>query len=768
MGLEDVYRICSEEAQLVSLRHVIHEIVWMAMCHINDDLVSDSLREAGLDVSQFRREVSDIAQQKGRMMKPVQGSDVKISRECFHLFREARRNTENLGRVWPSPIDLLIEMAERTNESVSVLLRDAGSSPHRIARTALDIRTERTAALSRDVVPTTSQKPPFEQLARDYTEMARRGVLTPVIGRRDEILQVLQVLARKQKNNPVLVGEAWVGKTAIVEGLALRSIEDDCSPYLRGKRILELSMTTLVAGTRYPGDLEERLQAVLRQAETDRDIILFIDELHTLMGAGRAEGAVLDAANFIKPVRARGRLRLIGATTLDEYHKHIESDPALERRFQPVLVEEPTPDETVVILQGLRSGYEDHHQVTISDEAIKVAVELTVRYVPERRLPDKARDVIDQAAAQMRIQTVGPGHEHDKRRLTVGRQQIAATISNWKGIPTEQVGQEDRERLRRLNDRLCERVKGQGGIVDAVAEAVQVAMLGLTDPNRPNGVFLFCGPSGVGKTELARALAEQLFGDEGALIRFDMSEYMEEHCISGLIGAPPGLVGYEDGGRLTDAVRARPFCVLLLHEIEKAHPKVLHLFLQAFGEGRLTDTRGRTADFRNAIIIMTSNLGAKAGLDSEVGGFGFQPLHEEKDHLQEAIQEAIGKEFPPEFIGCLSAVHVFRPLSRETSRRIIDKFLQRLEKQLASYGVKIRMDDGVYDLLLDVGFSRELGARPLEQAMDHLIRAQLARALLDGPADSSGRVLTVQRAGDNVQLHWETIATTEGGARSTE
>jgi ATP-dependent Clp protease ATP-binding subunit ClpC len=749
-GLEEVVRLASEEARDHCQRHLLPEVLWVALCRVEDPVLIDVFTQQNIDRQVLRRWLRGLGASRAQVMKPVTGKDVKISQDCFHLLKQARARAESAGRPHPAPADLLEELASNADPDVSEVLRQLGTGGHRLAE-ACRAAARRTGAEAPRGEGRSS--PALKAFGKDYRELARAKRIGPVIGRRDEVLQVLQVLARKEKNNPVLVGEPGVGKTAVVEAIALRALDAAAPPVIKDRRIVELSLGSLVAGASHRGDFEERLQAVLREAEQDESVILFLDEIHMLVGAG-GTGNAMDAANLLKPALARGQLRLIGATTPAEYRRWIESDAALERRFQPVRVEEPTPAETLDILRGLKESYEAHHGLTFAPEALEAAVELTVRYVPERRLPDKARDALDQAASQARIRTLTFRPE-DQAATTIGRQEVAAAVAAWKGVPVGQLAADERQRLQGLAERLRARVKGQDEVVEAVTEAVQMAYVGLSNPRRPHAVFLLAGPTGVGKTELARALAEQMFGDEAALVRFDMSEYMEAHTVSRLVGAPPGYIGHDDGAQLVDAVRRRPFCVVLLDEIEKAHPQVLNLFLQVFDDGRLTDTKGRTADFRNTIIIMTSNLGAAEAMDDERGALGLRTRGEVCARLIPAVGEAIAAHFPPELLGRLTSIHVLRPLDRDASRQIAVRHVERLREQLKGHGVRLDLADDVYDFLVSRGFSAKLGARPLEQTIDHLLRAPIARMLLERPATGRERTLSVLRDGEGLQLVWD-------------
>jgi ATP-dependent Clp protease ATP-binding subunit ClpC len=746
-------RLGHEEAEQHCRRHLLPETLWMALCRVQEPMVADLFVEQRCDRAQLLEKLREFCAPRAAALKPVEGPDVKISDASFRHLKRARAAAEAAGRLEPAALDLLLELSDGIDPDLDGVLRANGASARRLAEGCHTRLLKMAPATAGHAGAPQPQRNPLAAWGTDYAELAREKRIGPVIGRRQEILQVLQVLARKQKNNPVLVGEPGVGKTAVVEAIALKAVEPSAPAILKNQRIVEISLARLIAGTKYRGEFEERMTGVLAEAEGNPNVILFIDEIHMLVGAGAA-GDAMDAANIVKPALARGKIRLIGATTHDEYRKHIESDPALERRFQPVLVREPTPDETVEILTGLKPSYEAHHGVTILPEALRAAVELTVRYVPERRLPDKARDALDQAAAQARIRTLSqtqPG----VAAVAIGREELAATIAAWKGLPLEQLNEAERDRMRNLADRLAARVKGQDHVVAAVANAVQMARLGLSNPTRPHGAFLFAGPTGVGKTELARALAHELFGSDAALTRFDMSEYTEPHTVSRLVGAPPGYVGHDEKALLTDAVRQRPFSVLLFDEIEKAHSAVLNLFLQVLDDGRLTDAKGRTADFRNSIIIMTSNLGAAEGTDDERGVFGLHQNPEPEQKLEACVLAAVREHLTPEFLGRLTGVYVFQRLNRASARRILDKFLDRLQEQLKVHKVRLDLADDVHDVLLAAGFSQKLGARPLEHAVEQMLRVEVARRLLDRPPLLDERTLCVLRDGESLKFLWD-------------
>ena len=568
---------------------------------------------------------------------------------------------------------------------------------------------------------------------RDLSRLAKDGKLAPVIGRKAEMLKIAQTLLQSRKNNVILVGEAGVGKTGIVEGLAQRIAQGKVPEELKATRIIELSMSLLVAGTKYRGEFEERMQAVIKEASADSNIVLFLDEIHTLMGAGKVGGS-MDAANILKPALARGEIRVIGATTIAEYRLHIEKDAALERRFQKVDVEEPTPEETREILRGIRTRMEEHHGIKITDGAISAAVEWSVRYLPDFRLPDKAIDLLDTACAQARFLTFSgqPGQSG------VDREQIAAVVASRCKIPVGTLTEDEGQRLRSMEEALGKRVKGQDAAIKTVSEAVRLARTGLGNPNRPVGSFLFVGPSGTGKTELAKALAEFLFHNESSLILFDMSEFMEEHSVSKLIGAPPGYKGCDEEGQLTGKVRTRPYSVVLFDEIEKAHPRVLDIFLQIFDEGTLTDASGRKCSFRNAVIILTSNLGSGEVAAKKEMGFGAKPedAAEIQARMDERIRAAIKTHLRPELVNRLSSIVQFHPLTPAHIHEIVGKCLAALNARLADRKIVVSLSPEVDDLIVKEGFSPEYGARELERTIERQISKPLAEAILAGSIKS--------------------------------
>ena len=757
---------------------------------VQDDVVRHVLRQLGADADAIAAQVEEEAEKESRTdVAPSLSPDAKAA--LLAAYDESRQ----LGASYVGPEHVLLALARDEEDPAGELLARFGVT-HTKLRGAVIRGVEAEEAGGRPASTTKA----LDEHSRDLTQAAREGKLDPVIGRTDEIEQTIEILSRRTKNNPVLLGDPGVGKTAIVEGIAQRIVNDEVPETLTGKRLVALDLGGMVAGTKYRGEFEERLKNVIDDVTENADeLIVFIDELHTVVGAGAAEGA-MDAGNMLKPALARGELHLIGATTLDEYRKNVEKDAALERRFQPVLVKEPTVDETIEILSGLKDRYEAFHRVRITEEAIIAAAELSDRYIRDRFLPDKAIDLVDQASARVRLrakskpqdtreledelrhaererdsavaaenyeladdlkariaehkQQLGERREGRARPAEVTAEDIAEVVSRKTGIPVSQLTEEERSRLLRLEETIHKRVVGQEEAVQAVAESIRRARAGLGDPRRPVGSFLFLGPTGVGKTELARALAEALFGDENVMIRFDMSEFQERHTVSRLVGAPPGYVGYEEAGQLTETVRRRPYSVLLFDEIEKAHADVFNILLQILDDGRLTDAQGRTVDFKNTVVIMTSNLGADRIQAHARKRESFEEL---KDDLMQILRHS----FRPEFINRIDEIIVFRSLSREQLTEITSLLLEHVRRRLRAQHIDVEFSDAAIQHLSEVGFDPEFGARPLRRAIQRELENELSRLVLSGSLAPNDNVVVDFRDGDL------TFDVESGGAKDT-
>ncbi|MBE3571985.1 MAG: ATP-dependent Clp protease ATP-binding subunit [Moorella humiferrea] len=820
-------RLAQEEAK--ALRHpaVGTEHILLGILREGDSVAARALASLGVDVRAVRDEVRKIIRPGDTPGASEIGLTPRAKRVLELANEEARRQGVNYVGTEHILLGLLEEgeglaaqvlsglglSADKIRQQVMALLGGAGGQPQAGGWTMVfgnlpfgmggfpggaGFQPGGAPAAAKGPVRA-GQTPTLDQFSRDLTRLAREDKLDPVIGREKEIERVIQILSRRTKNNPVLIGDPGVGKTAIVEGLAQRIVQNQVPEVLRDKRVVALDMSGMVAGTKYRGEFEERFKRVMDEVRAAGNVILFIDELHTLIGAGAAEGAI-DAANILKPALARGELQTIGATTIDEYRKHIEKDAALERRFQAVMVGEPTVEETIAILKGLRDRYEAHHRVKISDEALEAAARLSDRYITDRYLPDKAIDLVDEAASRVRLKVyTAPddvkklearleelekekaaavhAQEFEKaaalrdeekkikeeleakkgewqkekglEKSVVTAEDIAQIVSSWTGIPVTQLAQEESERLLRLEEILHQRVIGQDEAVRAVARAVRRARAGLKDPKRPIGSFIFLGPTGVGKTELARALAEALFGDEDAMIRFDMSEYMEKHTVSRLVGAPPGYVGYEESGQLTEAVRRRPYSVVLFDEIEKAHPDIFNVLLQVLDDGRLTDAKGRTVDFRNTVIIMTSNIGAGT-IKRESLGFKASTSEvaaESYEKMKKHIMEELRRTFRPEFLNRIDEIIVFHALSKEDIRKIVDLMLADLNRRLEDNKLTVEVTDEAKEILIKEGFDEAFGARPLRRAIQTLIEDQLSDEMLAGKIAPGDKVRAVARDG---------------------
>ncbi len=645
------------------------------------------------------------------------------------------------------------------------------NNPEKAAKQANNVRRKK---------PGQSTTPTLDELARDVTEMARNEEMDPVVGRDREVRRIIQILSRRTKNNPILLGEPGVGKTAVVEGLAQKIVSGQLPDVLNEKRLMMLDTGGLVAGTKFRGEFEERLKKIINEIREDKNVILFIDEIHTLIGAGGAEGAI-DASNILKPALARGEIQLIGATTLDEYQKYFEKDAAFERRFATVMIDEPSPQESIAILNGLKERYEDHHHVSISDEAIEAAVKLSTRYITSRRLPDKAIDLIDEASAKVRLDRessvdpyvateeeykklvaqkeaavlnqqfeeaaqlrqkeiqlkdrlakLGEPKSEDSTKVVVSDNDVAEVVAQWTGIPLKQMELKESERLVHLEKELHQRVVGQKDAVGAVSRAIRRARSGLKDPKRPIGSFLFLGPTGVGKTELAKSLAEVLFGEEDALIRVDMSEFMERHSTSRLVGSPPGYVGYDEGGQLTEKIRQKPYSVILFDEVEKAHPEVFNILLQLLDDGHLTDSKGRKVDFRNTVIIMTSNLGATALRDEKTVGFGATQAKDDFKAMEGRIREELKKSFKPEFLNRIDETIVFHALTKDETQAIVRMMAKDIVTRMYDLGITIKITPAAVTVIADEGYDPEYGARPLRRALQRQIEDPLSEQLLNG------------------------------------
>ena len=771
------------------------EHVLITLLEQQEGVIADLLTEIGADVPRIR----DRARQTLDGLPTLSGGSAAPIYQTPRLSRllyAAKAESERLQDDYISAEHLLIALTSDTQDPAARLLADLGVTQEAVYQALQKVRGDRRVTDPR----AESAYRSLERYSVDLTQLARDGKLDPIVGRDNEVARVMQTLIRRTKNNPVLIGGAGVGKTAIAEGLAQRIVAGDVPAELKERRVLALDMGSLVAGAKFRGEFEERLKAVMDEVtQAQGEIILFIDEIHTVMGAGAGEGS-MDAANMMKPALARGELQALGATTEEEYRKRIERDAALERRFQPVLVEEPDEETAFEMLTALRPRYEAHHKVRIQDDALKAAVRLSARYISDRLLPDKAVDLIDEAASKLRIDAqMLPAHlkdaEHKLRHLEseetaaaemadyeraaqlrserlrlqadfdaelaelgkpadaqpqdlVTAERIGSLIATWTGIPVDRLLESEADKLLHMEDNISRRVIGQQDAIAAVSDAVRRARAGLKDPNRPIGSFIFLGPTGVGKTELARALAEYLFDDEQNLVRVDMSEYMEKHAVSRLIGAPPGYVGYDEGGQLTEAVRRRPFRVILFDEIEKAHPDAFNILLQILEDGRLTDGHGRTVDFRNTLVIMTSNLGAP---DANGGTVGFTTgaARNQSDRLRASIHDALRRAFRPEFLNRIDDAIIFDPLTPEQIGEIVDLMLRELQERLQEHKVTITLTPAAKTWLADIGYDSKFGARPLRRAIERHIDNPLARGIIAGEF-GEGDQIRIDAADDNL------------------
>ncbi len=745
--------------------------LFIAACKLEPPTLVRAMTSLGLDPVRARRRARALcfAGAPAIAAEAPVGTSVAARAALEHARIRAERAGKSL--TIEAIASALLGVGDRI---VELVLREAGVSPAVLADRIEHLIERARSPLGHDDSPRLGQgqdgaghtnleparranpqpQGPLEKYGRDLSALARAGKLDPVVGRDSEIKLVARILLRKSKSNAVLVGDAGVGKTAVVEGLAQKCAREDAPEEVRGLRIIELSLATMLSGTKYRGDFEERVESLLRAATADPNVVLFLDELHTLVGAGSTSGGV-DAANLLKPALARGDLRCIGATTPEEYREKIEKDAALARRFQPVRVEEPTPAEARVMLEAARPVLSRHHDLAISDDALDAAIELSVRYLPDRKLPDKARDLLDQAGSARRFVTFTPRDENATAPSALRREDIARVVEEWTGVPVGDRDDDERRRLARAESILRQRVMGQEAALSAVANAVRAAATGLVRSNRPRAVLLFVGPTGVGKTELAKALASLLFDDERALLRFDMSEYHDKHTVQRLLGAPPGYVGHEDGGQLVNAIRKSPYSVVLFDEIEKADPQVSDVFLQLFDEGRVTDSHGRVGDFTHAFIVMTSNALARAqgpaarkvGFSTGAGAEPEAPVARTDGQLREALAGS----FRPELIGRIGAVVEFVPLATEQLRAVLTKMLASVEARLVAQGHSLTIEPGAVDALLAAPRRVELGARELERVIEQHVTQPIARALVDRP-NRAGAAITVRAAPGGVSV----------------
>mgnify|MGYP001957104495 FL=1 len=813
------------EAQRFHHEYIGTEHILLGLIQEGQGVAANVLKSMNIDLDKIRREIEKIVKAGPAHEPSVQIPFTPRAKKVVEL---ALEEASNLGHNYIGTEHLLLALLREQEGIAAHVLLALGVKLDEVREEVIEFlggpvpeEEELEDEDGMEHSPTAkgkSKTPALDSFGRDLTERARNDELDPVIGRCDEIERVVQVLSRRTKNNPVLLGEPGVGKTAIVEGLAQRIIENSIPSVLRDKRLVVLDLAMMVAGTKYRGQFEERIKAVMTEVRRSKNVILFIDELHTLVGAGGAEGAI-DASNVLKPALSRGEIQCIGATTLDEYRKFIEKDGALERRFQSVMVEPPSRDDTVAILKGLRGRYEAHHKISYTDEALESAVDLSIKYINGRFLPDKAIDVIDEAVARLRLQTMTPPPDVSeldqqiaamdklkedavanqdfelaaKRRdeayqlrtkreealsewreaegeensgAIVDHEIIAETISKMTGVPVTNLGKEEAERLLQMEAELGITVINQGRAIEAISKAVRRSRSGLKDPNRPAGSFLFLGPSGVGKTWLSKQLAKFMFGDEESLLTFDMSDYMEKHNASRLVGSPPGYVGYDEGGQLTEQVRRRPYSVILFDEVEKAHPDVFNMLLQIMEEGRLVDSLGRNIDFRNSIIIMTSNIGSH--LIREGGGVGFTTSEEQTTQkIETGIMDEVNRFFRPEFLNRLDDIIPFNPLAKSDLYRIIDLELGKVEQRLATKKLVLHLSDTARDFVIEKGFNPEYGARPLRRTIERFVEDALAEELLRGNLPE-GSLVEMSKEEDGEGLSFSAISPEAGKDDSDE
>ena len=786
---EKAIEIANEIALELGHNYIGTEHLFYGLAKEGTGVASQVLRNQNITDEDILREIEMlIGTGEPLTQNDSMGFTPRSKRVIENAFIEARR----LGSEFIGTEHLLIGIMREGDSVAARIMIDLDVDPRKLYNEIVKVLNEdgmdANSAVSTDRNSGSfNSTPTLNQFGSDLTKQAREGKLDPVIGRKAEIDRVIQILSRRTKNNPCLIGEPGVGKTAVVEGLAEKIVADDVPEMLKNKRVVALDISGMVAGAKYRGDFEERIKKCLAEVKKAGDVILFIDEIHTIVGAGSAEGAV-DAANILKPLLARGEVQVVGATTLNEYRKYIEKDSALERRFSPVTVGEPTEEETIKILEGLRDKYEAHHNVKITEGAIKAAVDLSIRYINDRYLPDKAIDLMDEAASRVKMRTYTMPDsikeieekiatldrekeeairvqdfekaaslrdkeneqkdklEKEKKKwqsknsknvLNLTEEDIAEVIASWTKIPVNKITQDENEKLKHLEDTLHKRVIGQNEAVEAVSKAIRRGRVGLKDPKRPIGSFLFLGPTGVGKTELSKALAEALFGNEDAMIRVDMSEYMEPHSVAKLIGSPPGYVGYDEGGQLTEKIRRKPYSVILFDEIEKAHPDVMNMLLQILDDGRLTDATGRTVNFKNTVIIMTSNVGARMITDKNVLGFSkdtdkTEGQEKEYEEIKKDVMAELKKQFRPEFINRIDDIIVFHKLTDEDIGQIIEIMLKQVQKRLKEQEYNVEIDKSVKDLVAKKGIDTNYGARPLKRAIQSNVEDKIAEAILDG------------------------------------
>ena len=810
-----VLQMAREEAARLHHEYVGTEHILLGLIREGEGVAAAVLTNLNVDLEEIQQKIEETVK-KGKAAAAA-GPDLPYTSRAKKVLELAMSEARELNHSYVGTEHLLLGLLREEKGIAAQVLTDAGVNLEQARAETLRLlgsempATPAGGGTGAQPTPPKSEKksktPALDHFCRDLTQLAAEGALDPTIGRQKEIERVMEILSRRKKNNPVLIGEPGVGKTAIVEGLAQLISSGQCPDALKDHRVLSLDMAAVIAGTKYRGQFEERLKAVINEIAQNKNIILFIDELHTLVGAGAAECAV-DASNMLKPALARGELQCVGASTLNEYRKYIEKDGALERRFQTVIVDPPTIDETIEILKGLRKRYEDHHRVVIPDETLIEAAKLSERYITDRFLPDKAIDVIDEAGARARLAAQVPPpevaelkdklegingdkeaavrdqnferaaslrdserelqaeirrkqeeweRERQTRRPTISEEGVAFIVSRWTGIPVTRLQEAETARLLRMEDELHESVVGQNEAIHVISRAIRRSRAGLKDPKRPIGSFIFSGPTGVGKTELARALARFLFADANALIRVDMSEYMEKFSVSRLIGAPPGYVGYEDSGTLTKAVRRKPYSVVLLDEIEKAHPDVFNILLQVLDEGHLTDNYGRVIDFKNTVVIMTSNVGARDVAKGKTLGFGQPDARTEFDRMSEKVKEEINKVFNPEFLNRLDDVIVFHALNREHIAQIVAILARDVQKRLGEEELTLRLTPGATDFLVDHGYDEHFGARPLKRAIQKYVEDPLSEKILVGDF-AKGDEIEVDVAPDKERLAFRALS----------